>query len=139
MDAVEHISVVDHIRKRLGVYWLTRHGIPDMSVWIFLLDQLANEVLKAFKRGEATYIDIRYFVQTRTMSLEYDGTGRIDELRELCKGGGVNGDIAGYSGIDWIGYPMMTALSRHVEIVTCTDRGWNAVQCRDGKVGTVER
>ena len=32
MDTVEHVSVVDHIRKRLGMYWLTREGIPDKSV-----------------------------------------------------------------------------------------------------------
>ena len=139
MDTVEHISVVDHIRKRLGMYWLTRHDIPDKSVWMFLLDQLANEVVKTFKRKCVTYVDMRYAVQSRTMSFEYDGTGRIDELRELCEGGGVNRDFAGHSGFAGIGYPMMTALSRHVEIVTCTAGEWNAVQCRDGKVGAVEQ
>ena len=139
MDTVEHISVVDHIRKRLGMYWLTRHDIPDKSVWMFLLDQLANDVVKAFRRGGVTYVDMRYAVQSRTMSFEYDGTGRIDELRELCEGGGVNRDFAGHSGFAGIGYPMMTALSRHVEIVTFTVGEWNAVQCRDGKVGAVEQ
>ena len=58
MDAVEQISFVEHIRKRLGMYWPTRDGIPDASVWIFFLDQLANEMGAAFMRGEASYVDI---------------------------------------------------------------------------------
>ena len=58
MDAVEQISMVEHIRKRLGMYWLTRDGIPDASVWMFFLDQLANEMGAAFMRGEASYVDI---------------------------------------------------------------------------------
>ena len=58
MDAVEQITVVEHIRKRLGMYWPTHDGIPDASVWIFFLDQLANEMGAAFMRGEASYVDI---------------------------------------------------------------------------------
>lgn len=30
------MGMVEHIRKRLGMYWLTHDGIPDASVWIFL-------------------------------------------------------------------------------------------------------
>ena len=41
------------------MYWLTREGIPDKSVWVFLLDQLANEMAEAFGRGEISYVDIR--------------------------------------------------------------------------------
>ena len=58
MDTVEQISLVEHIRKRLGMYWPTYEGIPDASVWIFFLDQLANEMRAAFMRGEASYVDI---------------------------------------------------------------------------------
>ena len=51
MDTVEHISVVDHIRKRLGMYWLTRHDIPDKSdpCWRQLLRQMGWCMLKVFK------------------------------------------------------------------------------------------
>ena len=58
MDAVKQISLVEHIRKRLGMYWPTRDGIPDASVWMFSLGQLANEMGAAFMRGEASYVDI---------------------------------------------------------------------------------
>ena len=44
MDGVKQISMVEHIRKRVGMYWQTHDGIPDESVWICFLDQLANEM-----------------------------------------------------------------------------------------------
>ena len=53
------MTTVEHIRARLGMYWLTRDGIPDKSVWVFLLDQLANEMAEAFGRREISYVDIR--------------------------------------------------------------------------------
>ena len=58
MDVVKQMSMVEHIRKRVGLYWPTHDGIPDASVWIFFLDQLANEMRAAFMRGEASYVDI---------------------------------------------------------------------------------
>ena len=36
MDAVKQITMVEHIRKRLGMYWPTHDAIPDASVWISL-------------------------------------------------------------------------------------------------------
>ena len=33
MEAVNQISMVEHIRKRVGMYWPTHDGIPDASVW----------------------------------------------------------------------------------------------------------
>ena len=52
MDGVRQISMVENIRKRVGMYWPTHDGIPNASVWIFFLDQLANEMGATFMRGE---------------------------------------------------------------------------------------
>ena len=81
MDAVKKISLVEHIRKRLGMYWPTHDGIPDASVWKFSLDQLANEMGAAFMRGEASYVDIRYDSGSKTMSIECDGRAATDGER----------------------------------------------------------
>lgn len=86
MDAVNQISMVENIRKRVGMYWQTHDGIPDASVWIFFLDQLANEMGAAFMRGEASYVDIRYDNESKTVSIECDGSAVTDDLRGVCKG-----------------------------------------------------
>lgn len=86
MDAVNQISMVENIRKRVGMYWQTHDGIPDASVWIFFLDQLANEMGAAFMRGEASHVDIRYEAKSKTMSIECDGSAATDDLCGVCKG-----------------------------------------------------
>ena len=144
MDTVEHVSVVDRIRKRLGMYWLTRDGIPDKSVWVFLLDQLANEMAEAFGRGEISYVDIRVSDADarcdsgcKMMSVECDGMPRTDDLQGICMGQ-VKG-ILGEGRNLGFEYAMINALSRFMEIETCKDGEWIAVQSVDGHVGTVER
>lgn len=86
MDAVNQISMVENIRKRVGMYWQTHDGIPDASVWIFFLDQLANEMGATFMRGEASYVDIRYDNESKTVSIECDGSAVTDDLRGVCDG-----------------------------------------------------
>lgn len=34
MDSVKQMGMVEHIRKRLGMYWPTHDAIADASVWI---------------------------------------------------------------------------------------------------------
>ena len=75
------------------MYWLTRDGIPDKSVWVFLLDQLANEMAEAFGRGELSYVDIRVSDADarcdsgcKMMSIECDGTPLTDDLKGICMG-----------------------------------------------------
>ncbi len=43
MDSIKQMGMVEHIRKRLGMYWPTHDGIPDASVWIFFLDQMQRK------------------------------------------------------------------------------------------------
>ena len=33
MDSASQINMVEHIRKRVGMYWPMDNGIPDASVW----------------------------------------------------------------------------------------------------------
>ena len=138
------MTVVEHIRARLGMYWLTRDGIPDKSVWVFLLDQLANEMAEAFGCGEISYVDIRVSDADarcdsgcKMMSIECDGAPRTDDLQGICMGQ-VKG-ILGEGRNLGFEYAMINALSRFMEIETCKDGEWNAVQSVDGHVGTVER
>ena len=138
MDAVEQISMVEHIRKRLGMYWLTRDGIPDASVWMFFLDQLANEMGAAFMRGEASYVDIRYDSGSKTMSIECDGRAATDDLCGICKGE-VPSLLGGDHDLGGVDYAMITALSRRMEIEICKDGEWSAVQSVEGHVGGIER
>ncbi len=138
MDAVEQISLVEHIRKRLGMYWPTRGGIPDARVWIFLLDQLANEMGAAFMRGEASYVDIRYDFGSKTMSIECDGRVATDDLCGVCKGK-VSSLLGGDHYFDGVDYAMITALSRRMEIVTRRNGECYAVQSEYGYVGALER
>ena len=138
MDAVEQISLVEHIRKRPGMYWPTRGGIPDARVWIFLLDQLANEMGAAFMRGEASYVDIRYDFGSKTMSIECDGRAATDDLCGVSNGK-VSSLLGGDHDFGGVDYAMITALSRRMEIVTCRNSEWSAVQCVDGHVGGIER
>ena len=138
MDAVEQITLVEHIRKRLGMYWPTRGGIPDARGWIFLLDQLANEMGAAFMRGEASYVDIRYDSGSKTMSIECDGRAATDDLRRICTGK-VSSLLGGDHDFGGVDYAMITALSRRMEIEICKDGEWYAVQCMDAHVGTLER
>ena len=138
MDGVRQISMVEHIRKRVGMYWPTHDGISDTSVWIFFLDQLANEMGAAFMRGEASYVDIRYDNESKTMSMECDGSAATDDLRGVCKGevSSLLGGARDFCGVD---YAMITALSRRMEIVTCRNGEWSAVKSVDGHVGGIER
>jgi hypothetical protein len=138
MDAVKRMSMVEHIRKRVGMYWQTHDGIPDASVWIFFLDQLANEMGSAFMRGEASYVDIRYDNESKAMSIECDGSAVTDDLCGVCKGE-VLSLLGGDRDLGGVDYAMITALSRRMEIVTCRNSEWSAVQCVDGHVGGIER
>ena len=138
MAAVKQISMVEHIRKRMGMYWPTHDGIPDASVWLFFLDQLANEMGAAFMRGEASYVDIRYDSGPKTMSMECDSTAATDDLCGICKGE-VSSLLGGDSDLAGVDYAMIAALSRRMEIVTCRNGEWYAVQCMDGQVGALER
>lgn len=138
MDAVKRMSMVEHIRKRLGMYWQTRGGIPDAGVWIFLLDQLANEMGAAFMRGEASYVDIRYDAGSRTVSIECDARAATDDLCGICKGK-VSSLLGGDHDFGGVDYAMITALSRRMEIVTCRNGERYAVQCMYGHVGALER
>ena len=138
MDAVEQITLVEHIRKRLGIYWPTHDGIPDASVWIYLLDQLATGMGAAFMRGEVSYVDIRYDAGSRTMSIECDGSVTTDGLCEICKGD-ISGLLMGYLDLGVDAYTMIAALSHRMEIATCRNGEWYAVQRRDGRVGALER
>ena len=138
MDAANQISMVEHIRKRVGMYWLTHDGIPDASVWIFFLDQLANEMGAAFMRGEASYVDIRYDSGSKTMSIECDGRTATDDLCRICTGE-VSSLLGGDSDLAGVDYAMIAALSRRMEIVTSRNGEWYAVQCMDGQVGALER
>ena len=138
MDDVIQISLVEHIRKRLGMYWPTHDGIPDAGVWIFFLDQLANEMGAAFMRGEVSYVDIRYDAGSKTMSMECDSAAATDDLCGICKGE-VSSLLGGDSDLAGVEYAMIAALSRRMEIVTCRNGKWYAVQCMDGQVGALER
>ena len=33
MDMVNQMSMGEHVRKRVGMYWPMDNGIPDASVW----------------------------------------------------------------------------------------------------------
>jgi hypothetical protein len=121
------------------MYWLTRDGIPDSSVWIFLLDELANEMGAAFMRGEVSYVDIRYDSEFKTMSIECDGRAATDDLREVCKSGVSKSLLGGDRRFDGVGYAMITALSRCMKIEICKDGECCAVQCMEGNVGALER
>ena len=138
MATVKQISMVEHIRKRLGMYWPTHDGIPDASVWIFFLDQLANEMGAAFMRGEASYVDIRYDAESNTMSIECDGSAVTDDLCGVCKGE-VSSLLGGDRDLGGVDYAMITALSHRMEIATCRNGEWYAVQSVDGCVGVLER
>lgn len=138
MDGVRQISMVEHIRKRVGMYWQTHDGIPDESVWIFFLDQLANEMGAAFMRGEASYVDIRYDAESNTMSIECDGSAVTDDLCGVCKGE-VSSLLGGDHDLGGVDYAMITALSRRMEIVTSRNGEWSAVKSVDGHVGGIER
>ena len=123
------------------MYWPTRDGIPDKSVWVFLLDQLANEMAEAFGRREISYVDIRVSDADarcdsgcKMMSIECDGTPRTDDLQGICMGQ-VKG-ILGEGRNLGFEYAMINALSRFMEIETCKDGEWHAVQSVDGHVGT---
>ena len=138
MATVKQISMVEHIRKRMGMYWPTHDGIPDASVWIFFLDQLTNEMGAAFMRGEASYVDIRYDSESMTMSIECDGRAATDDLCGICKGEvpSLLGGDHDFGGVD---YAMITALSRRMEIVTRRNGECYAVQSEYGYVGALER
>ena len=138
MDAVKQIGMIEHIRKRLGMYWPTHDGIPDESVWIFLLDQLANEMGAAVMRGEASYVDIRYCSESKTMSIECDGRVVTDDLRGICEGR-VSSLLGGDRDLGGVDYAMITALSRRMEIEICRDGEWSAVQSVEGHVGGIQR
>ena len=138
MDAVEQISMVEHIRKRLGMYWPTHDVIPDKSVWIFFLDQLANEMGAAFMRGEASYVDIRYDAESNTMSIECDGRAATDDLCGVCNGK-VPSLLGGNRDLGGVDYAMITALSRRMEIATRRNGECYAVQSEYGHVGALER
>lgn len=138
MDPVKRMSMVEHIRKRVGMYWQTHDGIPDASVWIFFLDQLTNEMGAAFMRGEVSHVDIRYDNESKTVSIECDGSALTDDLCGVCKGevSSLLGGDRDFGGID---YAMITALSRRTGIEICKDGEWSAVKSVDGHVGGIER
>lgn len=138
MAEVKQISMVEHIRKRLGMYWPTHDGIPDANVWIFFLDQLANEMGLAFMRGEVTHVDIRYDSESMTMSIECDGRAATDDLCGICKGK-VSRLLGGNRDLGGVDYAMITALSRRMEIATRRNGECYAVQSEYGHVGALER
>ena len=56
----------------------------------------------------------------------------------ICKGE-VSSLLGGDRDLSGVDYAMITALSRRMEIVTCRNGEWYAVQCMDGQVGALER
>ena len=104
----------------------------------FFLDQLANEMGAAFMRGKASYVDIRYDAGSKTMSMECDGAAATDDLCGICKGE-VSSLLGGDRDLGGVDYAMITAMSHRMEIATCRNGEWYAVQRRDGRVGALER
>jgi len=43
MDSVKQMGMVEHVQKRLGMYWPTHYAIQDASVWIFFLNQIQRK------------------------------------------------------------------------------------------------
>ena len=142
MARIRHMTVTEHIQKRLGMYWLTANGIPHKSLWPFILVEFATEFAAAQKRGKVSHIDIRHAAGGRSLSIECDGRAWTNDLQGFCNGKYLRSGLVRHGRSKYylgLTYAMATALSNRMSLEVFDGSEWKGMTCNKGQPGCTER
>lgn len=141
---IKTMTPIEHIRTRLGMYVPTRDNKPMDYAWGVLLYELAADGVRAFARGDASRMEIRYCQETGEIAIGHDGPDG-DMCRNIAASfRGEQGRVSNQleevylTRYDWLTYAILSALSQKMTVETYVDGEWRANVCRDGKVGPEE-
>ena len=142
---IKTMTPIDHIRARLGMYIPTRDNKPIDDAWNVLLYELAADGVRAFARGDASRMEIRYCQETGEIAIGHDGPDGNMCRNIAASFRGEQGDVSNrfnevcVTRYEWMTYAILSALSQKMIVETYVDGEWRANGCRDGKVGPEER
>ena len=151
IDAKEHdckmnnLALIEHVKKRLGMYLPLHDGKLSDDAWNILLHELLAYGVRAFERGEATRLEIRCDQGTGEIAIGHDGPdGNMCQYIanalqgvDLHKIDQPQGDY--YTRYDWLTYAILGALTKKMTVETYADGEWRATVIRDGRIGVEER
>lgn len=135
----KEMTIVEHMRLRMGMYVPTEAGRPKPWVWENLLYALAADGVESFLLGEATHLAIDGY--GKRIAVAHDGrlgTGGVERVFKLQDGNPV------LAGVHWcwfgnIRYALASALAERLVIEASEGGEWRAVESRCGVAGPVQR
>ena len=151
IDAKEHdckmnnLAIIEHVKKRLGMYLPLHDGKLSDEAWNILLHELFADGVRAFARGDATRLEIRCDQDTGEIAIGHDGPNgdMCQHIANALQGNDLHkidypqGDY--HTRYDWLTYAILGALTKKMTIETYADGEWRANDIRDGKIGLEQR
>lgn len=144
------MTIIEHIRLRTGMYMPTNANLPTKEAWDVLLLELVADGVRAFTRGAASRIEIRFNPETGCISIGHDGpqAKTLDRIAKALDSGSSGGCLddeeerreqeAFPSRYGDLKYALINALSLKVTVETYVGGKWRAVKCLNGNVGPIE-
>jgi len=142
---MDNLTLIEHVKKRLGMYLPLHDGKLSDDTWNILLHELLADGVRAFVRGESTRLEIRCDQETGEIAIGHDGPdGNMCQYIanalqgiDLHKIDQPQGDY--YTRYDWLTYAILGALTKKLTIEIYADGEWRATVIHNGETGVEER
>ena len=142
---MDNLTLIEHVKKRLGMYLPLHDGKLSDDAWNILLHELLADGVRAFERGASTRLEIRCDQETGEIAIGHDGPdgNMCQYIANALQGIDLHkidqppGDY--YSRYDWLTYAILGALTKKMTVETYVDGEWRATVIRDGRIGVEER
>lgn len=142
---MDNLTLIEHVKKRLGMYLPLHDGKLSDDAWNILLHELLANGIRAFVRGEAARLEIRHDQETGEVAIGHDGPdgNMCQNIANALQGIDLHkidqpqGDY--YTRYDWLTYAILGALTKKMAVETYVDGEWRATVIRDGRIGVEER
>ena len=142
---MDNLTLIEHVKKRLGMYLPLHDGKLSDDAWNILLHELLADGVRAFERGESTRLEIRCDQETGEIAIGHDGPdgNMCQHIANALQGVDIHktkhpqGDY--HTRYDWLTYAILGALTKKMTIETYADGEWRATVIHNGETGVEER
>lgn len=142
---MDNLTLIEHVKKRLGMYLPLHDGKLSDDAWNILLHELLADGVRAFVRGDATRLEIRCDQETGEIAIGHDGPdgNMCQHIANALQGVDIHktkhpqGDY--HTRYDWLTYAILGALTKKMTIEIYADGEWRATVIHNGETGVEER
>lgn len=142
---MDNLTLIEHVKKRLGMYLPLHDGKLSDDAWNILLHELFADGVRAFERGDSTRLEIRCDQETGEIAIGHDGPdgNMCQYVANALQGVDIHktkhpeGDY--HTRYDWLTYAILGALTKKMTIEIYADGEWRATVIHKGETGVEER